>query len=198
MLDRRQPDGRRVERAARRARGRAAPRCDSAELLDAWPAVVEAYAGDEYVVHDPRQGDPHRADPRRRCRARRSARSRCRAYEDHGELLRWLRCENVPGQLPLHRRRVRVQARGRGPDADVRRRRRRVPHQPALQAALRGQPAKRLSTAFDSVTLYGNDPDQRPDIYGKVGNSGVSIATLDDMKVLYDGFDLCAQRRRCR
>ncbi len=52
-------------------------------------------------------------------------------------------------------------------------------------------PAKRLSTAFDSVTLYGNDPDPRPDIYGKVGNSGVSIATLDDMKVLYGGFDLC-------
>jgi len=53
-------------------------------------------------------------------------------------------------------------------------------------------PAKRLSTAFDSVTLYGFDPDLRPDIYGKVGNSGVSIATLDDMKVLYSGFDLCA------
>src|SRR6185503_16706015 len=54
-----------------------------------------------------------------------------------------------------------------------------------------GMPAKRLSTAFDSVTLYGNDPAVRPDIYGKVGNSGVSIATLDDMKVLYGGFDLC-------
>ena len=54
-----------------------------------------------------------------------------------------------------------------------------------------GMPAKRLSTAFDSVTLYGFDPDLRPDIYGKVGNSGVSIATLDDMKVLYSGFDLC-------
>jgi methylmalonyl-CoA mutase len=54
-----------------------------------------------------------------------------------------------------------------------------------------GMPAKRLSTAFDSVTLYGHDPDLRPDIYGKVGNSGVSIATLDDMKVLYGGFDLC-------
>ena len=53
-----------------------------------------------------------------------------------------------------------------------------------------GMPAKRLSTAFDSVTLYGNDPAIRPDIYGKVGNSGVSIATLDDMKVLYSGFDL--------
>ena len=55
-----------------------------------------------------------------------------------------------------------------------------------------GMPAKRLSTAFDSVTLYGCDPDARPDIYGKVGNSGVSIATLDDMKALFDGFELCA------
>jgi isobutyryl-CoA mutase len=55
-----------------------------------------------------------------------------------------------------------------------------------------GQPAKRLSTAFDSVTLYGEDPAERPDIYGKVGNSGVSIATLDDMKKLYSGFDLAA------
>ncbi len=53
------------------------------------------------------------------------------------------------------------------------------------------QPAKRLSTAFDSVTLYGEDPDHRPDIYGKVGNSGVSIATVDDAKKLYSGFDLC-------
>ena len=67
-----------------------------------------------------------------------------------------------------------------------------VPHQPALPPACRSDmPAKRLSTAFDSVTLYGFDPDERPDIYGKVGNSGVSIATLDDMKVLYVGFDLC-------
>ena len=54
--------------------------------------------------------------------------------------------------------------------------------------------AKRLSTAFDSVTLYGNDPDERPDIYGKVGNSGVSIATVEDMQALYDGFDLCDPR----
>lgn len=69
-------------------------------------------------------------------------------------------------------------------------------------------PATRLSAAFDSVTLYGFDPDERPDIWGKVGNSGVSIATLEDMKVLYSGFDLCdpstsvsmtstARRRRC-
>jgi methylmalonyl-CoA mutase len=61
-----------------------------------------------------------------------------------------------------------------------------------------GMPAKRLSTAFDSVTLYGHDPDRRPDIYGKVGNSGVSIATLDDIKVLYSGFDSARRTTRCR
>src|SRR5207237_4877398 len=55
-----------------------------------------------------------------------------------------------------------------------------------------GEPAARLSTAFDSVTLYGEDPHERPDIYGKVGESGVSVPTLDDMKILYGGFDLCA------
>lgn len=64
--------------------------------------------------------------------------------------------------------------------------------QPPLPLPLLGQPAARLSTAFDSVTLYGEDPAERPDIYGKIGNSGVSIATLDDMKKLYSGFDLCA------
>ena len=95
------------------------------------------------------------------------------------------------GVVPVHGGHLRVQAGGRGPDPDVRRRGRRLPDQPAVQAVSEGMPAKRLSTAFDSVTLYGQDPDPRPDIYGKVGNSGVSIATLDDMKALYSGFDLC-------
>jgi len=68
----------------------------------------------------------------------------------------------------------------------------RLPTNRRFKKVSEGMPAQRLSTAFDSVTLYGCDPDRRPDIYGKVGNSGVSIATLDDMKVLYDGFDLCS------
>ena len=72
----------------------------------------------------------------RRCRAARSARSRCRRYEDHGEILKWLLLDNVPGIVPVHRRHLRVQARGRGPDAHVRRRGRRLPHQPPLQAAV--------------------------------------------------------------
>jgi methylmalonyl-CoA mutase len=99
-------------------------------------------------------------------------------------------------QLPLHRRHLCLQARGRGPDAHVRRRGRPFRTNRRFKLLSEGHAAKRLSTAFDSVTLYGNDPDPRPDIYGKVGNSGVSIATLDDMKVLYDGFDLCNPDQR--
>ena len=97
------------------------------------------------------------------------------------------------GQLPVHRRHVRVQARERGPDADVRRRRRRLPHQHAASSCSR--PACRPSACRPRSTRSRSTATTRtlrPDIYGKVGNSGVSIATLDDMKVLYSGFDLCS------
>ena len=177
---------------ARRARSpsamrRCEPRCEKA---------ARHVAADQGGVRrrrvrreDPRQGDPHGADDdvavgHEGAQGRAAGvrgRRRDPALAADGERAR---------QLSVHRRRVPVQARERGSDADVRRRRRRVPHQPALPLLADGMPAKRLSTAFDSVTLYGNDPDRRPDIYGKVGNSGVSIATLDDMKVLYSGFDL--------
>jgi methylmalonyl-CoA mutase len=95
-------------------------------------------------------------------------------------------------QLPLHRRVFAFKRENEDPtrmfagEGDAFRTNRR------FKLVSEGMPAKRLSTAFDSVTLYGNDPDPRPDIYGKVGNSGVSIATLDDLKVLYSGFDLCS------
>ena len=112
-------------------------------------------------------------------------------FEDHGELVRWLRAENLPGFFPFtagvfpFKRENEDPARmfaGEGGPARTNRR---------FKMLSEGQPATRLSTAFDSVTLYGFDPAERPDIYGKVGNSGVSIATLDDMKELYAGFDLC-------
>ena len=112
-------------------------------------------------------------------------------YEDHGELLKWLMLENVPGSFPYTAGVFPFKREGEDPtrmfagEGDPFRTNRR------FKMVSAGMPAKRLSTAFDSVTLYGNDPGLRPDIYGKVGNSGVSIATLDDMKVLYDGFDLC-------
>ncbi len=113
-------------------------------------------------------------------------------FKDPGEIFRWLREENVSGNFPY--------TAGVFPL-------KRVDEDPTRMFAGEGNPArtnqrfkmlsanyeaKRLSTAFDSVTLYGCDPDIRPDIYGKVGTSGVSICTLDDVKMLYDGFDLCA------
>ncbi len=109
-----------------------------------------------------------------------------------GDRLRFLMKENLPGSYPYtggvfpYRRAGEDPTRmfaGEGPPERTNRR---------FHYLSQGQPAARLSTAFDSVTLYGEDPDERPDIYGKVGNSGVSIATLDDAKKLYSGFDLCA------
>jgi methylmalonyl-CoA mutase len=91
--------------------------------------------------------------------------------------------ENLPGRFPFTAGVFPFKRDGERPGPHVRRRGRRLPHQPRFHLLSEGQPATRLSTAFDSVTLYGFDPDVRPDIYGKVGNSGVSIATLDDMKV---------------
>jgi isobutyryl-CoA mutase len=111
-------------------------------------------------------------------------------YEDHGEILKWLMLDNVPGSFPYTAGTFAFKREGEDPtrmfagEGDAFRTNKR------FKLLSEGMPAKRLSTAFDSVTLYGNDPDRRPDIYGKVGNSGVSIATLDDMKVLYGGFDL--------
>ncbi|GJM22677.1 MAG: Fused isobutyryl-CoA mutase [Planctomycetota bacterium] len=111
-------------------------------------------------------------------------------YHDWGDVLRWLLRENAPGHypftagvFPLKRQGedpARMFAGEGGPERTNRR----------FHYVSRGQPAARLSTAFDSVTLYGEDPDKRPDIWGKVGNSGVSIANVDDAKKLYSGFDL--------
>ena len=112
-------------------------------------------------------------------------------FTDDGELLRWLRSENLPGEFPYTAGVFPFKREGEDParmfagEGDAFRTNRR------FHLLAEGQPATRLSTAFDSVTLYGFDPDRRPDIYGKVGNSGVSIATLDDMKALYGGFNLC-------
>ncbi|MEE2644288.1 MAG: methylmalonyl-CoA mutase family protein [Myxococcota bacterium] len=112
--------------------------------------------------------------------------------EDWGELVRWRRRENLPGRFPFTAGVFPFKRSGEDPtrmfagEGHPERSNRRF-HYLSL-----GQPAARLSTAFDSVTLYGRDPARRPDIYGKVGNSGVSVATLDDAKRLYSGFDLCA------
>ncbi len=113
-------------------------------------------------------------------------------YEDWGDILHWLLTENVPGEFPYAAGVFPLKREGEDPtrmfagEGGPERTNKRF-HYVSL-----GQPAHRLSTAFDSVTLYGEDPHVRPDIYGKIGNSGVSIATLDDAKKLYSGFDLCA------
>ncbi len=112
-------------------------------------------------------------------------------YNDLGDILKWQLQENVPGEFPFTAGVFPLKREGEDPtrmfagEGGPERTNRRF-HYVSL-----GQPAKRLSTAFDSVTLYGEDPAYRPDIYGKVGNSGVSIATVDDAKKLYSGFDLC-------
>jgi methylmalonyl-CoA mutase len=145
--------------------------------LEQWPSVVAEY--DAHPGRESLSGNrvPRVAVPR---------------YADHGELVRFWRRENLPGRFPFtagvfpFKRENEDPARmfaGEGDPARTNRRFKRLSE---------GQPATRLSTAFDSVTLYGRDPDERPDIYGKVGTSGVSVATLDDMKELYDGFDLLA------
>ena len=113
---------------------------------------------------------------------------------DWGEILRFLRLENLPGAYPYtagvypYRREGEEPVRMFAGEGEPERTNRRFHY------LARGQAATRLSTAFDSTTLYGEDPDTRPDVYGRTGNSGVSIATLDDMKKLYSGFDLCAPR----
>jgi methylmalonyl-CoA mutase len=112
-------------------------------------------------------------------------------YTDDGDRLRWLMLENVPGGFPFTAGVFPLKRTDEDPtrmfagEGDAFRTNRR------FKLLSKDSKAKRLSTAFDSVTLYGSNPDPRPDIYGKVGTSGVSIATLEDMKVLYDGFDLC-------
>jgi isobutyryl-CoA mutase len=158
------------------SRDRLAP--TNRKLLEAWPERVAELSGPDRPVRESLSGTlvPKLSLPK---------------FVDHGEQLRWLRSENLPGHFPYTagvfplKREGEDPARmfaGEGGPARTNRR---------FHLLAEGQPANRLSTAFDSVTLYGFDPAERPDIYGKVGNSGVSIATLDDMEVLYSGFDLC-------
>jgi methylmalonyl-CoA mutase len=162
----------------------------SRKLLAMWPDMVKAYSGDEYVVKI-RDKEIRTELTRLSLSGTKIRKVALPAYEDHGELLKWLLLENVPGSFPYTAGVFAFKREGEDPtrmfagEGDPFRTNRR------FKLLSEGMPAKRLSTAFDSVTLYGHDPDLRPDIYGKVGNSGVSIATLEDMKVLYSGFDLC-------
>ena len=160
------------------------------KLIGQWPDMQKAYAGDEYVVKI-RDKEIRTALTTTSLSGTKIRKVALPQYEDHGEILKWLMLENVPGSFPYTAGTFAFKREGEDPtrmfagEGDAFRTNRR------FKLLSEGMPAKRLSTAFDSVTLYGHEPDARPDIYGKVGNSGVSIATLDDMKVLYSGFDLC-------
>jgi methylmalonyl-CoA mutase len=161
------------------------------KLLAMWPQTKATYTGDEYVVKI-RGKEIRSALTTISLSGTHIPKVALPRFEDDAEILRWQLTENVPGSFPYtagvfaFKRENEDPTRMFAGEGDAFRTNKR------FHMLADGMPAKRLSTAFDSVTLYGNDPDLRPDIYGKVGNSGVSIATLDDMKVLYSGFDLTA------
>lgn len=164
---------------------------DVKQLIDTWPKIKETYRKDEFVtkIRDKEFRTELISTSLSGLKIPKVALPK---YEDLGEIVRWCLKENVPGQFPY--------TAGVFPF-------KRKEEDPKRQFAGEGTPertnkrfhylskddgAKRLSTAFDSVTLYGEDPDYRPDIYGKIGESGVSICTLEDMKKLFAGFDLCS------
>ncbi len=169
---------------------KALPSAD-AELLDGWAQTVKDYSGDELVVRV-RDKELRTALTRETLSGSRVRRVALPRHTEDADLLRFLRAENLPGRFPFTAGVFPFKREGEDParmfagEGDAFRTNRR------FQVLSAGSDAKRLSTAFDSVTLYGRDPDTRPDVYGKVGTSGVSIATLDDLKVLYGGFDLCS------
>ncbi|MBS0387172.1 MAG: methylmalonyl-CoA mutase family protein [Proteobacteria bacterium] len=159
-------------------------------LLKAWPARAAAARADQYQfkVRGKMLSGENYTETMSRNRVPKLA---VPNFRDWGEQLRFLGSENLPGAYPYtggvypYRREAEDPIRmfaGEGPPERTNRR---------FHLLARGHAATRLSTAFDSTTLYGEDPDTRPDIYGRTGNSGVSVATLDDMKKLYSGFDLC-------
>ena len=159
-------------------------------LLEDWPLARASYSGDEYVVKI-RHKEIRTPLVSTSLSGTRIPKVSLPRWEDEGEILNWLLRENLPGMFPYtagvfaFKRENEDPTRMFAGEGDPFRTNARFKY------LSRDSAAKRLSTAFDSVTLYGFDPAERPDIYGKVGNSGVSIATLDDLKALYDGFDLC-------
>jgi methylmalonyl-CoA mutase len=159
------------------------------QLLESFAELAESYSAEELVVKI-RDKELHTALSRETLSGSRIPRVALPRFTDPGELLSFLRREHLPGYFPYTAGVFPFKREGEDParmfagEGDAFRTNRRF----KLLSA--DSDAKRLSTAFDSVTLYGHDPDTRPDIYGKVGTSGVSIATLDDMKALYDGFEL--------
>jgi len=159
-------------------------------LLKEWPETVKSYK-ENYFVFKVRDKEIKQQLYYESLSKLRIPKISLPTYEAWGDILKWLLTENVPGEFPYAAGVFPLKREGEDPtrmfagEGGPERTNKRF-HYVSL-----GQPAHRLSTAFDSVTLYGEDPHIRPDIYGKIGNSGVSVATLDDAKKLYSGFDLC-------
>ncbi|EMR07864.1 Methylmalonyl-CoA mutase [Bhargavaea cecembensis DSE10] len=164
---------------------------ESKRILGNWESLKEAYSGEEFVtkIRDREIRTILRTESLAGLKIPKVALPK---FKDYGEILRWVYAENVPGSFPYTAGVFPFKRQGEDPkrqfagEGTPERTNRRFHY------LSKDDDAKRLSTAFDSVTLYGEDPAYRPDIYGKVGESGVSVCTLDDMKKLYDGFDLCA------
>jgi methylmalonyl-CoA mutase len=162
-------------------------------VLDAWEEKKAKYTADEYI-YQVRNRDIKVKTYSESLSHSRIPRVVLPKYTGWGDILRWSMQENVPGEFPFTAGVFPFKRAGEDPtrmfagEGGPERTNKRF-HYVSL-----GLPAKRLSTAFDSVTLYGEDPDYRPDIYGKIGNSGVSICCLDDAKKLYSGFDLCSPK----
>ncbi|MEP7257947.1 MAG: methylmalonyl-CoA mutase family protein [Flavitalea sp.] len=164
------------------------PRCK--KLIDNWSAIKEKYAAG-FLEYPVRNNMIRQELTTISLSGTRMQKVILPKYHDWGDILRWQLQENVPGEFPFTAGVFELKREGEDPtrmfagEGGPERTNKRFHYVSA------GLPAIRLSTAFDSVTLYGEDPDIRPDIYGKIGNSGVSIATIDDAKKLYSGFDLC-------
>ena len=159
------------------------------KILDTWASKKSAYEQDEFI-YKVRGKDVKVAAYHKTLSGNKIPRVILPKFKDWGEILKWVLSENVPGEFPYAAGVFPFKREGEDPtrmfagEGNPERTNRRFHY------VSKGLPAKRLSTAFDSVTLYGEDPDYRPDIYGKVGNSGVSVCCLDDAKKLYSGFDL--------
>jgi methylmalonyl-CoA mutase len=163
----------------------------SKQLLDEWPDKKEQYSGETVTVALSKSKEINIVNKRPSLAGTLIPKISLPSLSDAGDLLKWLMKENLPGYFPFTAGVFPFKREGEDParmfagEGDPKRTNSR------FKKLSEHSEAKRLSTAFDSVTLYGFDPAERPDIYGKVGNSGVSIASLEDMKDLYDGFDLC-------
>jgi methylmalonyl-CoA mutase len=163
---------------------------DTTALVAGWDELVAQYSGDEFVytVRGKEIRQPLRVESLSHLQIPRVSLPR---YSDPGDRLLWQLRENVPGRFPYTAGVFPLKRKGEEPKRMFAGEGGPAKTNARFHFLCKGETAHRLSTAFDSVTLYGEDPDERPDIFGKIGESGVSIATLDDMAVLYDGFDLC-------